>query len=587
MRATRREGRNEAGPYNAAMSQATLVLPPVLLAAAAVLSWGLGLADIQAGRAIVAAGAWLALLGLVATWFASGRAPVELTPPVTVASAPLVLRLDAAVVLFELVVLVPVALLLTFQERGWHESATAALAAAVALATLVTGSVVLNALGLATCAGLVLILMWHEEDGALRHYGIAMAAAMLLLVWAGVLLEVTGGTSAYGAVPVTALQVPVFLLVAGAGIFSAGLVPWRTWLSEVWTRRRLEAGALAVALLVPLGFTILARTYRLGAGQWPSPALNVALSALGAATALGAVVRAQAAASRRAFLGETVPFGGGLALLSLALGTPLGGVAAVTAVAGLGLGAGLAPLVPQGRGNGGLLGIAVATGAPPGLAFGAWLLSIQAGVEAGPAFAFIGLAGALAWLLGLAAAGRAIRLTEGAPPTRAEARGSALAIGLSLVAGAGLATFVALLAIPAVAELMPSTGGRSAQPLVSQAAVLGPGGLTLITPAGGWSATLVAVPLVLIGLAAAGLSGLLRRGRPAALAAVEPPPAPLFTPPLAGLPERAVTMVSRARLPEQYGSLLRPALLEAAAAGGRPFVWLLATAILAGWVVRG
>ena len=38
-----------------------------------------------------------------------------------------------------------------------------------------------------------------------------------------------------------------------------------------------EAGALAVAVLVPLGLYPLARAYGLGAGQLPSPLLNVAL----------------------------------------------------------------------------------------------------------------------------------------------------------------------------------------------------------------------------------------------------------------------------------------------------------------------
>src|SRR2546430_7080662 len=108
------------------MPLATLLLPPALLAAAAATSWGLGLAGVRAGRAVAAAAAWLALLVLAGGWFAAGRTPVELATPVTVGVARLVLRLDAAVVLFELVTLVAVAPLLTFQRRGPGEAAAAA-----------------------------------------------------------------------------------------------------------------------------------------------------------------------------------------------------------------------------------------------------------------------------------------------------------------------------------------------------------------------------------------------------------------------------------------------------------------------------
>src|SRR2546429_7016456 len=127
------------------MPLATLLLPPALLAAAAATSWGLGLAGVRAGRAVAAAAAWLALLVLAGGWFAAGRTPVELATPVTVGVARLVLRLDAAVVLFELVTLVAVAPLLTFQRREAGEGALAALSAALGLAKRTPGSIVLSA----------------------------------------------------------------------------------------------------------------------------------------------------------------------------------------------------------------------------------------------------------------------------------------------------------------------------------------------------------------------------------------------------------------------------------------------------------
>jgi hypothetical protein len=63
------------------MPLATLLLPPVLIAGAAAVGWGLGLAGLRAGRPVAAGAAWLALAVLVVGWFAGGRTPVELTTP--------------------------------------------------------------------------------------------------------------------------------------------------------------------------------------------------------------------------------------------------------------------------------------------------------------------------------------------------------------------------------------------------------------------------------------------------------------------------------------------------------------------------
>src|SRR5262249_52833399 len=152
------------------------------------------------------------------------------------------------------------------------------------------------------------------------------------------------------AVPVTALGTPPLVLLALAALLGSGLLPWRTWASEVWTRRRLEAGTLAVALVVPLGFASLVRAYGMGGGQLPSPRVGLVLAGLGVAAALAAAIRAQAASSRRGVLAEAVPFAGGMVLLALGLGTPLGTVAALAGLAGLGAAAGLAPLAADQRG---------------------------------------------------------------------------------------------------------------------------------------------------------------------------------------------------------------------------------------------
>src|SRR2546430_3131622 len=193
----------------------------------------------------------------------------------------------------------------------------------------------------------------------------------------------SGGTSAYGAVPVAALGVPLLALLALAAALCSGLLPWRTWVSDVWTRPRLEAGTLAVALLVPIGLFPLVRAYGMGAGQLPSAQAGLAMSALGAATCLGAGIRAQAASSRRGVLAEAVPFAAGMALLALGLGTPLGVAAAMTGLAALSVAAGLAPLAADGRGPLPVVALAVLAGVPPALLFGGWLLAVQGGLGGG------------------------------------------------------------------------------------------------------------------------------------------------------------------------------------------------------------
>jgi hypothetical protein len=561
---------------------------------------------------VCAAAAWLAAAVMLGAWLAGGRTPVDVTTPVIIVLAPLILRLDAVVVLFGLVVLLPVALLLTFQPRTSGEAAVSALAADVALVTLVAGSVSLTALGLSALAGVVLVLLQQEEGAMTRHYWPVLTGSWLLLAWTAVLFVVSGGTSAYGAVPVSALQVPIFALLAASAVLCAGLLPWRTWVSEAWERRRLGAGVLAVALLVPLGFYPLVRAYGLGAGRWPNGGLNLALGALGAATALAAAIRGQAVTSRRGLLAEAVPLGSGLVLLALSLGTAVGVVAALIGLLGLGLAAGLAPLVPDRPGFLSVLAMAVVLSVPPTLGFGGWLLAVQAAVEAGQATAFLGLAGAAAWFLGLAATARASRLPAAPPGASGEGSrpGSVVGSVFAMGAGVGLTGLIVLLAVPAASEVMPPAAGRGIQPGLSPAAILSAGSLGVSTAAGGWAAALLGGPLVLLGVVAATAVRAARaragRARRAELGLVEgrgPAPAgtaaepvqvaaplsalePLFEPPLAGLAARCAELVTAASLPEQYRSLFQPAVLERAAGRARPWFWLVATAALAVAVTR-
>src|SRR5215467_7841939 len=251
------------------MALATLLLPPALLVVAAALSWAAGLARLPVGRQVVATAAWLALAALAGAWLAAGRGSSEFAPGMTAGVIPVRLRVDAVIVLFQMAVLVPAALLLTFQRRTPGEATIAALATAAALACLDGGSLLWTAIGLGVCTSLLLIHLYREEPRVSTQFWVVQTVAWLLLVWTAVLLQSAGGTSVYGAIPVTALRLPAFAVMTVAALLCSGLVPWRSWVTEAWTRRRLEAGTLAIALVVPLGLYPLVRAYGMGAGNWP------------------------------------------------------------------------------------------------------------------------------------------------------------------------------------------------------------------------------------------------------------------------------------------------------------------------------
>src|SRR5436309_363063 len=162
------------------------------------------------------------------------------------------------------------------------------------------------------------VACWGSRRARMPDARVVAAAS----AWAAVLLEVTGGTSNYAAVPVTVLGPLLFMLLAVVAVLCSGVLPVGTWVPLIWTRARLEAGSVAVCVLVPLGFLLLVRAYGLGGGRWPDYWLNLALALLGTATALAAALRAQAAVDLRGYLAEAVPVAAGLALLSLSLGTP-------------------------------------------------------------------------------------------------------------------------------------------------------------------------------------------------------------------------------------------------------------------------
>jgi hypothetical protein len=483
--------------------------------------------------------------------------------------SPFALRIDAVAFAFGLMVLVPGALLLTLQRRSWQEATVGALGLASAMAAIEAGGVVLTALAGGTAATLAVIQLDTEDIRAPRPRWSLLLAAWLALSWAGVILQVRAGTAAYPAVPVSAMTAPVFLLIAFAGLMASGLVPWRSWPAHVWSRPSLRAAGLVVAGLFPLGFYLLVRAYELGDGRYPQVAFNAVLASWGVVVALGAAVRAQAAVTRRQFLGEVIPGMGGFALMTVALGTPLGLVSGLIAlVAAAALTAGLS-LLPDRAGPASLVAIAAAVGLPPGLAFGSRILGIESTFEAGDFFGLIGVAGAVTWVLWMVAGARATGLPggRGRPTSETFPRVAMAAAALSIAAGPALAVIQSALANPAQAAVMPLPFGSLGGGLTSVVTV------TTVLPV-----VALFAPLLIIGVLAFGAAN-------TALIRTQARP-PLLGLPAAAAVERLRQAVRSATVPEQYRSLISAQTLETAVAGGRPVLWLTALVALAFAVTR-
>lgn len=548
-------------------SSALLLLPIVLPLVAAGVTTAFGGGGGQAGRLIAAVAAWASVASLLALWV-----PVRSAQGLNLGQlgfgSSFDMRLDAVGFAFGLMVAVPAAVVLTLQKRSWQEAALAALGLGASLAAVESGAVVLTAIAGGTAATAVVLMLDTEDPRARRPSWAMLLAGWLALAWAGTVLQVRGGTAVYSAVPVSSVTWPVASLLAVAALLASGLLPWRSWPSQLWSRPSLRAAGMGLATLYPLGFYILVRVYDMGDGRYPLPAFNGVLSVLGVAVALVATLRAQAAKTRRDFFGELVPAFGGFALMSLALGTPLGLAVAVVTLATTAALSAAVSLLPDRAGIASLAVVAAAVGIPPSLAFGGRLLGIEATFEAGDFMGLIGLAGAAVWVLMMVAGARATGLPSGRGRPAGETS-AAVALGIAaatLVAGPALAVLHAVFANPAAAEVMPSAGSLGAS-LESVATV------STVLPV-----VSIFVPLLVIGSAAYLASGVSSR-RPEARPPLLAPAAPRA---LAGWREA----LAAARVPEQYRTIFNLRELEAAGSGGRPLLWLAALVALAFAVTR-
>ncbi|HKW58335.1 MAG TPA: hypothetical protein VJR46_01070 [Candidatus Dormibacteraeota bacterium] len=545
------------------------VLGPVILplAAASVLTV-FGLAGLDLGRAAAAAGSWASVIALLAVWIPV-RSSVELTlGPLGFGSA-FDLRVDGVTFAFGLMVATPAAILLTRQPRQWPQSVLSLLSLAAAMAAVEAGGVVLTAIAGGTAATLAVVLLDTENPRAPRPSWAMLLAGWLALAWFGVILQIRGGTAVYSAVPVATVTGPLFVLLAASAILASSLFPWRGWPAALWRRPSLRAAGITVATLYPLGFYLLVRAYELGNGRYPHPLYNVLLAVVGITAAFAAGARAQAAPTRREFLGEVVPGLGGFALMATALGTPLGLVGGLILVMTASVLVAAVALLPDAAGVASLVVIAAAVGLPPGIAFAARVLGIGATFEAGDFLGLIGVAAAATWATWMVGGARAIGLPGGrGHPAEETSPRVALLIGLGvLVAGPALATLKVAYADPVTAEVLESTASTPTG-----------GFLSVVTVSSVLPAVTLLVPLLLFGVAAylvAGTSKITTQSRPA-----------LFPAPAADTLARLRKTVRAATVPEQYRTILNLKELEAAAADGRAVLWFGALVALAFAVTR-
>ena len=545
------------------------VLGPVVipLLAAAVIA-AVGLARFDLGRTAGAGGAWGCVAALLAVWLPV-RSSVELILGQLGYGSALDLRIDGVTFAFGLMIAVPIAVLLTLQPRAWPQTALSLLALAAAMAAVEAGGVVLTAIAGGTVATLAVVMLETEDPRAPRPSWALLLAGWLGVAWVGVILQVVGGTAVYTAVPVAAITGPVFAVLAASAVIASCLFPWRTWLAVLWRRPSLRAAAVTIATVYPLGFYLLIRAYELGDGRYPHPLFNVGLAVLGIAAAFAAAARAQAAATRREFFGEVIPGFGGFALTAIAIGTPLGLVAGLILLATASALVACLALLPDRAGIASVVAVAAAVGLPPGLAFGARVVGVEATFEAGDFLGLIGVASAAAWATWMVAGARAIGLPggRGRPASETFAGVAMLIATLTLVAGPALAVIQFGMANPVAAEVMQATAGT-----------LTGGRVAVVTVSSVLPVVTLFVPLLLIGVAIYALtdiSAIRTQARPA-----------IFRIPAAASLERFRAAVRAASVPDQYRTILNLKQLEAAAAGGSPVFWLAALVALGFAVTR-
>src|SRR4029077_13516521 len=152
---------------------------------------------------------------------------------------------------------------------------------------------------------------------------------------------------------------------------------------------------------------------------------------------------------------------------------PLGLVAGLVTLAFAAAMTGCPSPPPDPAGPASPLAIAAAVGLPPALGFGARIVGIESTFEAGDFFGFIGVAGAIVWVLWMVAGARATGLParRGRPAAETFPRVAMGVAALTVVAGPAMAVIQAAFANPAQADVMPLPPGSVSGGLTSMVTV--------------------------------------------------------------------------------------------------------------------
>ena len=550
------------------MAPVLLLLPVGLLAGGAALAALFSRRLPVVARLVAAVAAWSALAAVLVLWMPTRNA-LDVDLGDLGAGVRLAVRLDAVSFAFSLLILLPSALLLTFAPLVAPVRSLLAIAAAV-LAVQSAG-LVLATFAIALGVGSVGLLLQGTEGGLQQGSRIRGEMAVLCLLWAATALHAIAGTDQFAFIPVARLPSPVVALVVAGALLLSGLVPWRPWPVRFLERFAPAPAALASAVLFPIGFSLLLRMYQAGGGHYPSRWFNIGLGAFGAAIALGAALRGQAAATRRDYLAESLPMAGGFALLALALGTPAGVAACIAILVAGALLIPLPALLPAQARRGAAITLALVTGLPPTLVFATRLLGVEAAVTANEVFAYAGIAVALAWLLGIAGAARALRLPSG-DSTPGSAAGVLLTALLLATGGVLMGALEVGIANPAATTVM-----------ASGATLLGGGLLAVDTAAGNWPAVSLGL-LVFAGLAVLGLVG---RDSVGATLGVESKTAvaPIVTPTWRAWPDFVGTLVDSFEVPAEF-RVTGWQSIDRAMARASVWFWVASFAVLAVALLR-
>lgn len=548
------------------MPAAALLLPLALLAGGSLLAWLAGL--LGAGSRLIAATAMVGTLAALVLIWTPQREPLEIVLGEIGAGIRVGIRLDAVSFAFAVFILTPAAFLVVFLRPA--APALAVLATATAVLTVLASGMIFAAFAWGATLLTFSLLLYAGGEEVTARSGLRGGAAWLCLVWAAAVLSGRAGTDQFTAIPVSSLQGAIFTLVALAAILGSGLLPWRPWPAELWQRVRPRIAGPAIPLFYFTGFYFLVRMYQAGGGHYPLRIFNYALVALGTACALGAALRAQAVADRSAYFGEVLPMAAGFSLIALGLGTPLGVAAAIATLATAAMLAAVLPLLGDSELSAPvLLGLLVSAGLPPSALFATRLLDLQAGLEANEVMGYLSLGGAAAWIVGVAAAARAVRLPAGSGSERPAGAVAGVGGVVLAVGGVGAGLLQAVIAVPAAAAVVSfPASALTGIPFETAAA------------SGSWPAVAVG-GVVALALVATGLAGW-RSALPAG--EVAPPPA-LLAPGWARLPERLRAGLASLTLPPEL-QVTGWARIDAAMARGSVWLWV-ALLLLLSWLVLG